>query len=65
MWHHYRCDRCGRIIYVDAGERRLCDRCLATEKGDRENDIREESGDHDGGSQRCGPSSGGTGTTDP
>lgn len=50
MWNHYRCDRCGRTIYVDANDIRLCDRCLeALQKGDGENEVREESGDHDGG----------------
>ena len=50
MWNHYRCDRCGRIIYVDTGDIRLCDKCLeALQKGDGGNEVRKESGDHDGG----------------
>lgn len=50
MRHHYRCDRCGRILYIDAGERRICDGCLAAEKGEGENEIRKESGYHHGSS---------------
>ena len=25
MWRHYRCKRCGRVIYIDPGEKRLCE----------------------------------------
>ena len=45
MWKHYKCDHCGKIIYVDAGDVRLCERCLeALRGGDDKNEKREEPG---------------------
>lgn len=48
MWNHYKCDRCGKIIYVDAGEVRLCERCMEVLRGGEDkNEKREESGKYD------------------
>ena len=45
MWKHYRCERCGKIIYIDPGEERLCEKCMGAE-GDKEGSERQEGSGH-------------------
>ena len=44
MWRHYRCKRCGRVIYIDPGEKRLCEDCMEAEEDKEAPDIQEGSG---------------------
>ena len=44
MWRHYRCKRCGRVIYIDPGEKTLCEDCMEAEEDKEAPDIQEGSG---------------------